>query len=72
MSDVDIQVILGLTEKSPQIIMRVNAPIDEDNQIHSYFVSGGAVYPGRFRWVDTDHEDSDETKAAAIAAKLLE
>lgn len=71
MADQDIQDILGLTEKSPQIIMRANAP-DGENAVHSYYVSGGAEFPGRYRWVDTADSDNDATKAAAIQAKLAE
>lgn len=67
MADADIQAILGLTEKSPQIIQRVNA----STTVHSYFCSGGAVYPGRYRWVDVPFDDSDEDKATAIQAALL-
>jgi hypothetical protein len=67
-TDADVQDLLGRTEKSPQIIRRANA----STTVRSYYVSGGAVYPGRYRWVDVLETDDDATRAAAIAAKLLE
>ena len=68
MADSDVQDLLGRTEKSPQIIQRANAPATPN--VHSYYVSGGAVYPGRYRWVQTASTDNDATKAAAIQAAL--
>lgn len=68
MADSDIQDTLGRTEKSPKILMRINA----NATTHSYLCSGGADYPGRQRWVDTASTDNDATKAAAIQSKLAE
>lgn len=67
MADIDVQAILGLTEKSPQIIHRHN----DSTTSHSYYVSGGAEYPGRYRTVQVAHDDNDATRASAIQAALL-
>jgi hypothetical protein len=66
MADKDVQDLLGRTEKSPQIIQRANA----SSTVHSYYASGGAVYPGRYRWVDVAHDADDATRAAAIQTAL--
>lgn len=72
-----IQDLLGRTEKSPQIIMQVNTVRDGSDPDpeqwdfnHEYYVSGGAEFPGRFRWCVTDSEDSDADKANKIRAEL--
>jgi hypothetical protein len=70
MADADLQALLDTTGMGPRIILRANPAADES--IHSYFVLGGATYPGIARWVDTADDDTDEEKETAIRAKLLE
>lgn len=67
MADKDVQDLLGRTDKSPQIIQRANSV---DGTKHSYYVLGGASYPGRARWVDVASAANDATRAAAITAGL--
>ena len=59
------QAALGVVGNCVEILRR----IDDGTKTHTY-VSGGAAFPGRVRWVDTNSSDNDATQAAAILANL--
>lgn len=60
------QAALGVVGNNIEILAQVVGAVKT-----SSYVTGGAEFPGRCRWIDTNTSDNDATQAAAIRAGLL-